>query len=213
MLSETVTLHIGSNLKSSRGNFSRGRTRLSRKRTFVANNSRRFVPKITLRAWYPNCLGRTGVFFMEDRIRDVIANPLTLEYFNQRTADGWVVQAVEWTKPGMRLEVPAEEDADVREPGREEVPYGQRVAKDCGHLVEDAHEMAVLVAIYEKVVSGWRPMQIAADLNDRGYRTRRETVWTPGTVFDLLPRLIELSPRLQRRPDWPSRRARLEISA
>jgi Recombinase len=150
---------------------------------------------------------------MTDRIRDVISNPLTLEYFSERTADGWVVQAVEWAKPAVRLEAPAEEEADPREPARQEVPYGQRVAKDCGHLVEDAHEMAVLLTIYEKVVSGWRPTQIAADLNDRGFRTRRETVWTPGTVFELLPRLIELSPRLQKRPDWPARRLKLEISA
>lgn len=143
---------------------------------------------------------------MPQRIRDVISIPLTLEYFNRRTADGWVMQAVEWTKPTEANEPASEE-------GQQEVPYGLRVAKDCGHLVEDEYETSILLLIYEQVVAGRRPMQIATDLNERGYRTRRETAWTPGTVFELLPRLIESSPRLQKRPDWPTRRAKLEIIA
>jgi hypothetical protein len=145
---------------------------------------------------------------MSHRVRDLISAPLTLEYFNQRTADGWTVLAVEWTKPGEAVG-----DPSLREEGLQEVPYGQQVAQDCGHLVEDDHEMTILLLIYEQVVAGRRPTLIAADLNERGYRTRRAAAWTPGAVFELLPRLIELSPRLQKRPDWPSRRAKLEISA
>ncbi|HEX4772696.1 MAG TPA: recombinase family protein [Bryobacteraceae bacterium] len=144
---------------------------------------------------------------MPQHIRDLISMPLTLEYFNRRTADGWVMQAVEWTKS-----TEAKEPASSEE-GQQEVPYGMRVAKDCGHLVEDEYETSILLLIYEQVVAGRRPVQIAADLNERGYRTRRAAPWTPGAVFDLLPRLIEASPRLQKRPDWPSRRAKLEIIA
>jgi hypothetical protein len=146
---------------------------------------------------------------MPQLVRDVISTPLTLEYFNRRTADGWVVQAVEWAKPGEGVE----HYAAAADEGMQEVPYGLRVAKDCGHLIQDEYEASVLLFIYEQVVAGRRPVQIATDLNERGYRTRRDMPWTPGTVFELLPRLIESSPKLQKRPDWPMRRAKLEIIA
>lgn len=144
---------------------------------------------------------------MADRIRDVIAGPLTFDYFGQRTAKGWTVVAVEWRKPSVTGE-PLVEEADSQE-----TPYGQRISLDCGHLVEDKLEMDVLLFIYERVVSGWRPTEIAAEMNKRGYRTRHLLPWTPAAVFDLLPRLIELSPKLQGRPDWPSRRAKLTVVA
>ena len=145
---------------------------------------------------------------MSERIRDVISEQLTLEYFHQRTSAGWVVAAVEWVKPSDSTEAANAEQIQL-----EEVPYGQRIARDCGHLTDDSYEMGVLLFIYEKVVSGWRPTQIASELNLRGFRTRTAAHWTPTAVFDLLPRLIELSPKLQNRPDWPSRRAKLEVIA
>jgi Recombinase len=145
---------------------------------------------------------------MSDRIRDIVSGPLTLDYFNQRTAKGWVVSAVEWRAPSTE-----ESEAPAPETQLQEVPYGQHIAQDCGHLVDDAFEMDVLLFIYERVVSGWRPPELAAELNHHGYRTRRSSPWTASAVFDLLPRLIELSPKLQARPDWPSRRAKLTVIA
>jgi hypothetical protein len=126
-----------------------------------------------------------------------------MEYVKRRTEEGWTIAAVEWIKPG---EAPAGKDQ-----GFEEAPYGQKISPDCKHLTEDQIEMDNLYSIYEKVVAGWRPTQIAAELNNRGRRTRSGAQWTPTAVFDLLPRLVELSPRLQVRPDWPARRAALEI--
>lgn len=143
---------------------------------------------------------------MAQHLRDVISAPITLEYFNRRTADGWVMSAVEWERPGEETQVPLSDE-------QHEVPYGLRVAKDCGHLVDDEYETGVLLLIYEQVVAGRRPTQIAPDLNERGYRTRRDGLWTPSAVFDLLPRLIDFSPRLKKRSDWPTRRAKLEIIA
>lgn len=145
---------------------------------------------------------------MTERIRDVISQQLTLQYFHQRIAAGWAVAAVEWVKHSA-----AAEEGSPESPALEEVPYGQRIAKDCGHLTEDPYEMGVLILIYEKVVAGWRPAQIAANLNIQGLRARGSCQWTPAAVFDLLPRLIELSPKLQSRPDWPARRAKLEVIA
>lgn len=140
---------------------------------------------------------------MPNRLRDLMTEPLTMDYVKRRMDDGWVVSAVEWVK-SAESQTGADHLID-------DVPYGQRVSPDCTHLTEDPSEMEVLFLIYEKVVAGWRPANIAADLNTRGRRTRRSAPWTPNAVFDLMPRLIELSPRLQLRPDWPSRRARLEI--
>lgn len=145
-------------------------------------------------------------YSMSNIIREVVSEPLTLDYFHERIAKGWTVAAVEWRKLPVEGEQPVAPDT-----GWQDIPYGQRIAPDCGHLVEDRLETDVLLSIYEKVVAGWRPTAIATELNTRGYRTRHGSHWTPGAVFDLLPRLIELSPRLQQRPDWPSRRAKLAI--
>ncbi len=139
---------------------------------------------------------------MPNRIRDLMTAPLTVDYIKRRTDEGWVAAAVEWVQP---------EPVAQRTETLDEVPFGQRVSADCKHLADDPVETGVLVAIYEKVVAGWRPAKIAEYLNERDYRTRHGDPWTPNTVFDLMPRLIELSPKLQRRPDWPTRRATLEI--
>jgi Recombinase len=145
---------------------------------------------------------------MPDHIRDIISGPLRPEYFQQRTAEGWIVSAVEWRKP------PEEQtETSITEAGRQEVPYGQRISEDCGYLIDDETEMDVLLFIYERVVSGWRPTALAAELNHHGYHTRHGSPWTASAVFDLLPRLIELSPKLQSRPDWPTRRAKLMVIA
>jgi hypothetical protein len=145
---------------------------------------------------------------VSDRVRDIISGPLTAEYFHQRTVKGWVITAVEWRKPATK-----ESAVSTLEGSFQEVPYGQRVAPDCGHLVEDESEMDLLLFIYERVISGWRPTELAAELNSQDYRTRLGLNWTASAVFDLLPRLIELSPKFQARPDWPLRRAKLTVIA
>ena len=143
-----------------------------------------------------------------ERIRDIISAAPTLDYFQKRANEGWVLAAIEWIKPALDSEHPTGENAQWQD-----VPYGQRVAPDCDHLVEEPFEMNVLLAIYEKIIAGWRPIAIANELNLRGYRMRNQGLWTPGAVFDLLPRLIELSPLLHKRPEWPPRRAKLEVIA
>lgn len=140
---------------------------------------------------------------MPNRLRDIVTEPLTMEYVNRRTEEGWVPAAVEWVKPE---DVPAGHAQLL-----DQVPYGQRISSDCRHLMDDPIEMDTLYTIYEKVVAGWRPANIATELNQRGRLTRSGFAWTPNTVFDLMPRLIELGPKLQLRPDWPARRAALEI--
>jgi Recombinase len=144
---------------------------------------------------------------MPDRIRDLIIEPITMDYVKRRQADGWVAAAVEWVKS-------SESEASKREakPQLDEVPYGQRISADCRHLMDDPREMNLLTLIYERVVAGWRPARIAIELNKDGHHTRSGAQWTPAAVFDLMPRLIELSPKFAGRPDWPSRRAALQIT-
>ena len=150
---------------------------------------------------------------MLQRTRDVISEPVTLDYFERRQRDGWKLAAVEWVKHTDLEEVVAEaggQSTAALSP-EEEIPYGYRIGDDCVHLAEHPLEIEAMTVMLEKVVEGWRPGQIADELNLRGYRTRKFGRWTAGAVFELLPRLIELSPRLLKRPDWPARRAKLEV--
>jgi hypothetical protein len=146
---------------------------------------------------------------MLTRIRDLVSAPLTLDYFQQRQADGWVLAAVEWVRESVGSDSP--KATPTAETGTEELPYGFRIADDCTHLERDEREMETIELIFEKVVAGWRPTQIAEELSRRGLTTRQQRPWTPGAVFELLPRLIELSPGMLKRPEWPARRKNLEI--
>ena len=149
---------------------------------------------------------------MLTRIRDLVSEPLTLDYFQQRQRDGWILAAVEWVKESTG-EHESGRPASAGHPGLEDLPYGYRIADDCAHLTRDEREMEAIEIIFEKVVAGWRPTEVAEELNSRGFRTRQKKLWTPGTVFELLPRLIELSPKLLKRPEWPMKRKGLEIIA
>jgi hypothetical protein len=50
---------------------------------------------------------------------------------------------------------------------------------------------------------------IAEELNQRGYRTRQGMRWTPISVFQMLPRLIEVGPKIFASDEWQERRKRL----
>jgi hypothetical protein len=54
---------------------------------------------------------------------------------------------------------------------------------------------------------------IAAELNRRGYRTRNGQAWTPISVFQMLPRLIEAGPGILNSDEWRQRRKKLNSSA
>ncbi len=48
---------------------------------------------------------------------------------------------------------------------------------------------------------------IADELNRRGHRTREGFRWTPISVFQMLPRLIEVGPKIFATREWQQRRA------
>ena len=136
-----------------------------------------------------------------ERIREVVKGSADSEYFRQKTEAGWKLVAVEWAR-----EVPGEyefgELADY-------VPYGLQVAGDCLHLEKNEEEIEVLMVMMEVIVQDQPLSKVADELNRRGFRTRQGWKWSQVSVFNLLPRLIEMGPRIFGSEEWAERRKHL----
>jgi hypothetical protein len=129
------------------------------------------------------------------RVREVPSGPLTPDYVSQKAKEGWKLTAVEWER-------------EVEEPAgsmTEEVPYGLRVSPDCSHLEENAAEKQALIQMMDLIVQDAPLSLVAEELNRKGYRTRSGANWTPGSVFDMLPRLIQIGPRIFSSTEWTAR--------
>ena len=137
-----------------------------------------------------------------ERIREVVTGSVDLEYMRQKTEAGWKLVALEW-----RREIEGEDTS--QHVMVEEIPYGLRVAADCSRLEEDPDERAVLLQMMELIVQDYSITLVARELNKRGLSTRDGVPWTPVSVFNLLPRLIEVGPHIFSSNDWESRRERL----
>jgi hypothetical protein len=124
-----------------------------------------------------------------ERMRDFMKTPPAADYFNAKAADGWRLVAVEWERGAP--------------------PFGLRVASDCKRLEEDPGELEVLVLMMETIVQDGPLSQAAQVINQRGFRTRDGEKWTPQALFYLLPRLIEVGPRLCTSEEWVERRKHL----
>jgi hypothetical protein len=130
-----------------------------------------------------------------ERVRDFMTAPPSAEYFNTKAVEGWRLVAVEWERGAQPHGVPIDE-----------VPFGLRVASDCKRLEEDPGELEVLVLMMETIVQDGPLSQAAQMINERGFRTRDGEKWTPKALFYLLPRLIEIGPRLCTSEEWVERR-------
>lgn len=137
-----------------------------------------------------------------ERMRDVVHGPLDLKLLEQRQQAGWRVASIEW-----RRELPP---GEVPEAGLylEDVPYGLRVSDDCMRLEINPEENQVLLQMMELLVQDFSFSSVASDLNEKGYRTREGKRWSPVTVFNMLPRLIEVGPRFFSTEEWDRRRER-----
>ncbi len=149
---------------------------------------------------------------MTQRSRDLVGGPLSLDYFMRRAADGWTLAAVEWVREVGVAEGTTEVPPLEINVQPEEIPYGLRISDDGLHLEPNPVETAVLLLILEKIVMEKRLSQIADDLNTRGFRTRRGTRWSSPTIFDLMPRLIEVGPKLLKSSDWRERRSQISLT-
>jgi hypothetical protein len=133
-----------------------------------------------------------------ERVRDFVATPPTGNYFDTKLADGWRLVAIEW-----------ERGAATSGPPVEDIPFGLRVASDCRRLEENPEEVQILLMMLEVLVQDGPLSTAAQRINDRGYRTRSGEMWTRTALFYLLPRLIEVGPRLSTSEEWVERRKHL----
>ena len=137
-----------------------------------------------------------------ERIRETMAGPVDAEHMRQKTEAGWRLVALEWQR-----EIPGEE----AEPETliQDIPYGLRVAGDCLHLEEHPDEKNALLMMMDLIVREDPFSQVAKELNQRGFRTRNGALWNPVSVFNMLPRLIEVGPRIFSSEEWQERKERL----
>jgi hypothetical protein len=133
-----------------------------------------------------------------ERLRDFMTAPPASGYFAGKSAEGWRLVAVEW-----------ERGAPPKPEPIEDIPFGLRVASDCRRLEEDPDETQILMLMMETIVQDGPLSQAARAINERGYRTRDGEKWTPKALFYLLPRLIEVGPRLCTAEEWVERRKHL----
>jgi hypothetical protein len=137
-----------------------------------------------------------------ERIRDVISGPFSPEIMKQRTAAGWQLVSIEWRRELPANEVPTEGAYN------EEIPYGLRISDDCQRLETDPRENQALTLMMELLVQDFPLSSVASDLNEKGFRTRSGKPWGPGSVFNMMPRLIDVGPRLFSTEEWETRRAK-----
>ena len=137
-----------------------------------------------------------------ERVREILTTMPTPDYWIRKAEAGWKLVAVEWAREVEAVEPQAG-------PSAEEVPFGLQVAEDCLHLVENPIEKQILMLMMELIVDDRPLSHVANELNRRGFRTRHGSAWGPDSVFDLLPRLIEVAPRISASQDWVARRRTL----
>jgi Recombinase len=131
-----------------------------------------------------------------ERVRQMVSGLVGEADLKQQTEKGWKLVALEWER-----EVEA---AEERLPV--EVPFGLRIAPETQRLEEDPTERETLIQMMELIVQEGSYSRIADEMNRRGYRTREGVRWTPVSVFEMLPRLIEVGPHLFRSAEWEKRR-------
>lgn len=136
-----------------------------------------------------------------ERVREALLGQPSEDYFRQRAFAGWKPVAIIWERPIQ--------DPNMKEQPAEEIPYGLAIGADCCTLIENSEEKQVILKVIEGIVRDERISQIAGGLNRDGYRTRQGSPWTARDVFELLPRLIEVGPRVFPTTEWAERRQQL----
>ncbi len=141
-----------------------------------------------------------------ERMRQVVSGDFRLEDLQHRLEEGWKPVAIEWERP-VKVQAPIPTAVGP------EVPFGLQVAGDCAHLEENPAEREVLFQIMELTIQDGPYSGIAAELNQRGLRRRDGSLWTPISVFQMLPRLIEAGPSILTSEEWRQRRQRINASS
>lgn len=98
--------------------------------------------------------------------------------------------SVEWRRELPKSEAPHESEH------AEEIPYGLRLSDDGLHLEIDPHENSVLMQMMDLLGQDFSYSQIVSDLSEKGLRTRANSPWDCVSLHKMMPRLIEVGPRL-----------------
>jgi len=138
-----------------------------------------------------------------ERVRDVISGPFSPEIMRQRTAAGWQLVSIEW-----RRELP-DQEAPREGVFADEIPYGLRISADCTRLEVHPRENQALILMMELLGQDFSYASIVSDLNEKGFRMRNGGPWNRVAVFNMMPRLIEVGPRLFSSEEWKRREKRL----
>lgn len=117
--------------------------------------------------------------------------------------EGWRLTSVEWER---EVDAPGPLDSAPSAGQYEELPYGLRIAQDCHHVEQDPQEMEALHTLTELIVQDATLTRMADELNRRGYRPREGTKWTALMIYNLFPRLIEVTPKIFSEDLWKIRR-------
>jgi hypothetical protein len=140
-----------------------------------------------------------------ERVREAIHGKLDLDDMQRKYAAGWRLAALEWEREsaagGESPRQSTEASGAVRE-----LPFGLRVASDCMHLEEDPTEMRALHTLMELIVQDISMQRMAEELNRAGCTTRDGKPWTAVAIFNVFPRLIEVTPEIFNGEGWKSRR-------
>jgi hypothetical protein len=138
----------------------------------------------------------------KERIRETLTGLPTLDYLTRRIDLGWRPSAIEWERDILP------EGMDRRQ-WTEEIPYGLQVSDDCTGLIENPAEREIITIAIDMVVDDQPLSRVANELNKRNYRTRSGKEWSPNDLFSLLPRMIQVGPKLFTSEEWTSRRQKL----
>jgi hypothetical protein len=130
-------------------------------------------------------------------MRQEMPEALGADEIARRAEQGWKLVAVEWERELPESEQTARAD---------EIPFGLQISKDATRLEENPHEQEALQLMMELTVHDGPYSAIADELNHRGYRTREGFKWTPISVFQMLPRLIEVGPKIFATREWQQRK-------
>jgi hypothetical protein len=138
-----------------------------------------------------------------ERVRDVLSGPFSPDIIDHRTSAGWQMVSIEW-----RRELP---DSEAPSEGAfaEEIPYGLRISDDCKRLEVHEGENQILLLMMDLLAQDFSYSAIVSDLNEKGFRQRNGRPWTRIAVFNMMPRLIEVGPRIFSSEEWEKRRLRL----
>jgi len=138
----------------------------------------------------------------KERIREAVTSLANPNYLTERASAGWRLTALEWER-----DVPEEvEEAGV---WSEDLPYGLQVSEDGSRLLENPSETKIVILALDMIVEDCPLSQVSSEMNRRGYGMRDGQPWTPTALFTLLPRMIQMGPRLFSSEEWMTRKQRL----